>query len=367
MGFGGPIAVIGLFEDELVKKRKWLSEEKFSQLLSICKLLPGPISTQMAIAIAEERSGRWAGFLAGVFFILPAFLLVLILSAIYKHSPVVAQYSDLFTGLQVGALIVIVISVANLWRPYQKQARAWLVFLLSAILIWRFPRWEPVVILFFGFLGAFFFAPKPPREKSIPTSPHPKLSFSFFLAGVSPLVLRTQLFQLFWMCFKAGAFVFGTGLAIVPMFEADSVNHFHFLTHAQFMDGLAIGQITPGPVVITATFIGYQAAGILGALVSTLGMFLPSFINVLILVPLIFGRFAKSSRSKGFIAFAMPAVIGGISGASFKLAGSTLQTHFLVAVFAAGLSLAFWKKIAPWIFIPAVGAVTLAFHFFHIQ
>lgn len=369
LGFGGPIAVVGLLEEELVKKKKWLSSEKFSQLFSVCKLLPGPISTQMAIAVAEERAGKLGGLCAGFFFILPSFMIVLLLSIFYAHTPVVTRYAELFTGLQVGALIVIGLSIIQFVKPYRRSLRAWLIFTVSAVLVFYFPRYEPLVILFFGALGAVFFTPvsRGPSEDRSPRAKKKTQFHSVFWLGIPATVYSAKLFDLFWMCFKAGAFVFGTGLAIVPVLEAEAVNRFHFLTHLQFMDGLAIGQITPGPVVITATFIGYQAAGLSGALVATLGMFLPAFINVLVLVPLIFGRFEKSPRSKSFSAFAMPAVIGAIFGASVHLGMLTLRSNFLLAVFLLGVLFAGLRKTPPWILIPAVGVITLVLKTYFVK
>ena len=164
---------------------------------------------------------------------------------------------------------------------------------------------------------------------------------------------------LFWVFFKAGAFVFGSGLAIVPMLEGEVVGHYHWLTHSQFMDGLAIGQVTPGPVVITSTFIGYLAAGPGGAVLATFAIFLPCFINILILLPITWEKWSHSPRSKKFPEFAVPAVIGCILAVTLKLALLTLATVPLLFTFALVLAVALIGSPPLWTLIPAAGALGL--------
>ncbi len=213
-----------------------------------------------------------------------------------------------------------------------------------AALVWRFPLWEPLVILGSGLIGAF----------SVPGLAR--------RASVSP-ERGSVLLDLFWVCFKAGAFIFGTGLAIVPLLEADVVRNHHWLTHAEFMDGLAIGQITPGPVVITATFIGYRTAGVWGAVIASAGIFLPSFVNILFTVPLIWKKVAGTPRAAAFTAWALPAVVGGIFAASARLGVLTLQSWKLGFFFAISLALLIRFKLPAWLLIPGAGLVGAAVSF----
>jgi chromate transporter len=334
LGFGGPIATMAMMEEEVSRKRSWVTPLQFAEIYALCKILPGPVSSQMAIYLGKMRAGFWGGLIAGGLFVLPSFALVLTLSYFYVHSTMVHGAAGLFLGMQAGALAVILISTYQLAKPYKTKLDAWLITLISMVTIYFHPGWEPLVIFGFGVCGALA-----------------KWIKQTFLMEASVLL------ALFWVCFKAGAFVFGTGLAIVPLLESDAVTHYHWLTHSEFMDGLAVGQITPGPVVITVTFIGYKAAGLLGAIVATAGIFLPSFINILFLVPLFWARWSGTSYSAGFAAWAIPAVIGGILGTTIKLGLLTLVTPLLCGVFALAVASLLIFRPPAWAVIPVAGAL----------
>lgn len=360
LGFGGPLAVMGMMEQEFCAQRKWLTREQFFEVYALLKMMPGPISTQMAIYLGNIRKGRLGGILAGIAFIFPSFLMVLFLSYFYVQvGKKYETWSGFFSGLQSGALVVILLSIVQLSRPYYSRLSAWVLAMGAGTLIFLYPASEPGVIFALGIIGAWVSVWKGGRKRKHEHNRFHKLH-SFFIGGIPFLVwdqvIQNQLFQIFWIFFKAGAFVFGTGLAIVPMLEADTVTRFHWLTHSQFMDGLAMGQVTPGPVVITATFIGYQAAGFLGAWVATVGIFMPSFINVLCILPQFWGRFKGTLGAQGFVAWAIPAVIGGILAATFRLGVvifSTSLPSLVIFIIALGLALRF--KPPAWVLIPATG------------
>lgn len=349
LGFGGPFAVISLMEDEFIRRRKWLSPEKFSEMLAVCKMLPGPIAVQLAIYLALERAGPVAGIVAGVCYIMPAFILVLALSYFYVRTGVATSFSVLFQSLQAGALVVIFFSVIQLGKPYRKSVRSWAIGIASAALIFLVPRYEPLVIFAFGLSGAYF-----------PTAQRPKLHaflLPWGLTKVSKDFFTSIYLKLFWVFFKAGAFVFGSGLAIVPMLEGDTVSHFHWLTHSQFMDGLALGQVTPGPVVITATFIGYKAAGFTGAIIATFAIFAPAFFNILVLVPKTWARLAKTAYAKDFVAWAIPSVVGCVFGAALKLSWISLRGWIPAGVFLMSTAFMIWKKPPAWMLILGAGGL----------
>ncbi|MGZ3689815.1 MAG: chromate efflux transporter, partial [Bdellovibrionota bacterium] len=240
LGFGGPIATMGMMEEEACQKRKWLSTTDFAEIYTVVKMLPGPASTQMAVYLGYLRGGVVGGILAGTLFILPCFFVVLGYSIWYSQRGAVAMGSPVLFGFQLGALVVIGLSVYQLGKPYLKHADAWVIALVSAgVVLWQ-PRLEPLVIFGFGMTGAFV------RGRTRPVAWMPWLTLGG-LGGAAAGALKS----LFWVSLKSGAFVFGTGLAIIPLLEGEAVQHHHWLTHSEFMDGLAIGQVTPGPVVAT--------------------------------------------------------------------------------------------------------------------
>lgn len=385
LGFGGPIAVMGMLEEEVCQKRRWISPEKYAQMYAILKLAPGPLSTQMVIYLGNLRAGALGGIVAGVSFILPSFLIVLVLSYFYLNAHLMKELSHFFPGMQAGALVVILLSTWQLGKPYRKIPSAWAIAALSAVCILYFPHWEPVVILIFGILGLMvtFFgnigdignvSPKTMAQNNARSAlalddQNSKnllmLSWLGMPAGFSSFYLmlgNSVFFHLFRVCFEAGAFVFGTGLAIVPVLEGEVVRHYHWLSHSQFMDGLAMGQITPGPVVITATFIGFKVAGFLGALVATVSIFLPSFINVLIILPRLFKWLTKTTLATTFIRWAIPSVVGGIIGSTMRLGWLTLTTPLLVGIFIVGLLMAIKFRPPGWVLIPLSGFLAGVFN-----
>lgn len=367
LGFGGPIAAIALMEEELSRKRKWVTNSEFAEMYAVCKLLPGPVSTQMAIYLGYKRSGTIGGILSGCAFISPAFLFVLILSWIYVRSSVVSQASGLFDGMQSAALAVILLSVLQLSKPYVASSKAWTLAILCGILTWYFPSWEPLYILAAGVFGGFWIRH---QELLAARSSDTKLRSFFFTpflfsgvvtqsAQAMPIV-ESVLSKLFWVCFKAGAFVFGSGLAIVPLLENDAVWRQGWVTQSEFMDGLAIGQITPGPVVITATFIGFKAAGVMGAVVATIAIFLPGFINVLLIVPRAWEKISGTPWARGFASFAIPAVIGAILAASVRLGTAVLTDVPKWIFFLSTIAFVQLLKVPAWAALPLVGGIGFA-------
>lgn len=359
LGFGGPMAVVALFEEEFVRKRKWLGGDHFAEMIAVFKMMPGPLSTQMAVYLGSLHAGTTGGVIAGVLFILPAFLLVLAFSSLYASGSAIESVPHgLFAGFQVGAMAVILLSALSLSRPYWRDRPAWVIAAISAVVVFYAARWEPLVLLAFGLAGAWFNRRRNPEKA--PTAVPPRKLHALGFAGVGAALGVAEpsvLAKLAWVCFKAGAFTFGTGLAIVPLLEADAVRHHGWLTHSQFMDGLAIGQVTPGPVVITATFIGFQAAGLIGAVLATFAIFLPSFINALIIVPRIWNKVRRMPAAQGFSAWAVPAVVGAIFGASARLGMMTLHQPLDYALLCIGFFAGIRFRVPAWLLIPATGLI----------
>jgi chromate transporter len=359
LGFGGPIATIAMMEEETVRKRRWLDEREFSEIYTICKMLPGPVATQVAIYLGMLRKGRWGGALAGLTYIFPAFLIILCFSIVYVRHRIGTEYEGIFAALQTGALVVILTSTLALARPIWKSRNMIALMVVSAGLIAWFPLWEPVVILAGG-LGAAWLTTRTAGSQPAPGS---RMLAVGAAAGALPAFKWPVAAKLFWVCFKAGAFVFGTGLAIIPLLEADVVRHRHWLTHSEFMDGLMIGQTTPGPVATSVTFIGYKTAGLPGALVATAGVFLPNFINVLFIVPSLWKRVSGTPMARAFTVWAIPAVVGGIFATGLRLGIATVHTWPLVALFVVANGVAFRLKPPAWLLILGCGAVGVVAEF----
>lgn len=365
LGFGGPIAVIAMMEEEVCRRRKWISPQKFSETYAILKVMPGPISSQMAIFLGRLRGGGIGGIVAGLCFILPAFLFVLGLSWFYvAYGGAGRGMAAFLPGFQAGAIVVIVFSMFQLFKPYRKRKESLWIALASAGIVLMTPRWEGVAVLGFGLLGAILVGRrKPPLSfhgaSQGPSEPEVKTrelgSRVLALGGAAALGLDPIYGRLFWTCLKAGAFLFGTGFAIVPMLEGEVVRLHGWLNHAEFMDGLAIGQMTPGPVVITATFIGYKAAGIGGALAATAGIFLPSFVNVLLILPRLWRRIEGSPRTENFAAWAFPAVVGGIGATVLRMGFTTLGSIPSAASLLISILIALRFRWPAWALIPASG------------
>ena len=332
-GFGGPLALVAAMDKEIVARRSWVSRESFDEGFVYCKLLPGPIAYQMALWLGLQIRGRIGGLVAGFAFLAPAWITILILSVFYQELKHTTQVQPIVEGFRIGALVIIFESLIRMCIPYQRQLRAWLFIAVAMGLMWVMPRWEPLIILSGGF--AMWFA---------------KRSKAHELLGVS-LVTVSLLSQLFWVHFIAGATVFGTGLAIIPFLERAVALH-GWMSQAEFLDAISLGQITPGPLTIASVFVGFRVAGFPGAFSAGAGMYFPGLVLVLVLLPAIR---EKMRRAKGLVYFqdgAIPMVIGCVLAATLWLSRSTLVTSRAVVL---SLLLAFivWRtRISGWLVIP---------------
>lgn len=301
LGFGGPVALVALMESEVCRSRRWLNAEEFSERFVICKLLPGPVAFQMALWIGHKLRGVLGGLIAGLAFLMPGAFLVLLLAIFYQEVGHLNFVAVLTSGMRIGALVVIWDSAVRLFEPYFKIQAAWMFLATGLVLYLCFPSLEPLIILVNGSLA-------------IALRRWTRLSLSWV----------TVLASLFWVHFKAGAFTFGTGLAIIPILQHAVVDVYLWMSAPEFLDAVAFGQITPGPVTLTSTFVGYRAAGFLGALAATLGMYLPGVIVILIIMPIVFPKLQGARTLIQFGMGAIPTVIGCIIGAAFGLVQTTL-------------------------------------------
>jgi chromate transporter len=293
-GFGGPIALVESMRRELVAERAWFSPDNFSQSLALSQLAPGPLAAQVAVCLGFLHSRIRGATVVLVAFVAPSFLLTLLLGALYVRAGGMSWIATAFYGVGAVVIGVIVLSAIRLARSTAgRDPVLWgIAAALAVVTAWRA---EEVLWLFplAGLMGMI------PARRGIVAS-----------VTVVP--------QLFWYFAKAGAFVFGSGLAIVPFLYAGVVTQHGWLSERQFLDAIAVAMLTPGPVVITAAFIGFLVAGVAGAAAATAGVFLPAFLITVTALPLL-TRFVGKSGVKGFVRGVTAAAAGAIAGACVVL------------------------------------------------
>ncbi|HWP84983.1 MAG TPA: chromate efflux transporter, partial [Terriglobia bacterium] len=335
IGFGGPLAHVALLQQELLEKRRWVTHRQFLEGFTISQVLPGPVSTQLAIYIGYRTHKARGAILSGGAFILPAFLLMLALSWMYFRLGGVPAVQGLFYGMNPVVLAMIVLSGCSLARSAARGKPLAGIAAASAAGIGLFAVNIVAVFAMAGLLALLLAGPRQPGGA----------------ARVRAIPPPTILAPLAWYFFKAGALLFGGGLVIVPLLEQDVVGRLQWLTHQEFFDGLALGQVTPGPVLISAAFIGYKVAGFLGALIATVAIFLPSFVFVL-LGALLLERWRQSPRLQTVVQGVNAAAVGAILGACLPLSRTALTGPLPMLLFVASVvalerfQIRFWKVLA---------------------
>ncbi|QQE64115.1 chromate transporter [Leptolyngbya sp. BL0902] len=365
VGFGGPQAHIAMIHDEAVVRRGWLSEEQFLEGVAICEMLPGPASTQTGIYTGYRRAGLLGALVAGTSFILPAFIIMVVLSWGYFRFQGVPQIDHLFFGISP---VVIAIILAFSWKLSKKSIkdRTGVAIALGAfVLAWGLKLNILLLFLLAGVVGLMVYRPPaPPSDPSTSTTPptqklNPAWLGPLWPVGQSlprliaqipsePLAvssfwgldrIQTYAWPLASFFIKVGAFIFGGGLVIIPLLETSVVDDFQWMARSEFLDGVALGELTPGPVVIAAAFVGYKVAGFFGALVATVAIFLPSFGFIGLASPFLM-RLRQNPRVKCFLKGVLPAVLGAILAATLPLAQAALIHNTLpLTLIALTLSL----------------------------
>lgn len=289
IGFGGPAAHIAMMEDEVVKRRDWLTREHFLDLIGATNLIPGPNSTEMAIHVGYIYGG-WLGLIvSGVCFIFPAVFITTVLAWIYVTYGALPQFIPLLYGIKPAVLAII---LNALWRLGKKavKSRKLLIITLGVVALLLVAKLdEAIALLIGGILGMLWLR----SDKNIPPGNQANLLIASlttgaFGASVAPLAaVKVSLWQLGWFFLKIGSLLFGGGYVLVAFLQGGLVQEYGWLKQQQLLDAIAIGQLTPGPILSTATFVGYIIAGIRGAMISTLAIFLPSFFFTAALNPLV--------------------------------------------------------------------------------
>ena len=316
-GFGGPVALVGYMHRDLVEDKKWIGEDDYKEGLALSQLAPGPLAAQLAIYLGYVHYHLLGATLAGLAFVLPSFLMVLGIGYAYVSFGGLPWMQAIFYG--VGSAVIGIIAIGSYkltTKSIGKDKLLWVIFIVLAII--TFVMEEEILWLMLLAGVAVWFVKAPPKWLGSPQVMAPVL----FLQ-LQPVVVESRLWQIAWFFTKAGAFVFGSGLAIVPFLYGGLVKEYQWLNEQQFLDAVAVAMITPGPVVITVGFIGYLIAGVPGAAIAALATFVPCYLFTVIPAPY-FKKYGKHPGIKAFVDGVTAAAIGAIAGAVLVLGKRTL-------------------------------------------
>ena len=365
VSFGGPAAHIALIEEEVVRKRQWISRQQFLDMVGAANLIPGPTSTELAITVGFARAG-WIGLaIAGASFILPAALITGAFAWAYVRFGSFPQAGWVLRGIKPAVIAVIAIAI---WRLGKAAVKNFSLGMLSAAALAAFfLGLNPIAILFGG--GVFGMLARQVQSLAVRGTPllllslpsqffrarvgsRPFLSSRFALSatlGAAIPVVRPSLVRLALFFLKIGAVLYGGGYVLLAFLDQGLVQQHSWLTHQQLLDAVAIGQFTPGPVLSTATFIGYILAGAPGAAVATVAIFLPSFFYVALLAPVL-ARIRKSPWMAAFLDSVNACAVALMAGVTFRLAVDALQgwTSWVICACALGVLL-LWKLNPAWV------------------
>jgi chromate transporter len=324
LGFGGPVALVGYMHRDLVERRQWISEADYKEGLALAQLMPGPLAAQLAIYLGYVHYRARGATLVGVAFVLPSFLMVLALGWAYQAYGGLSWMQAVFYGVGASVIGIITLSAYKLTRKTIGAAGLlWLIYLVSAAV--TVITESESVWLFLGAGVLVWLIRSPPRRVHSSGATASMLALLPTAEAVSTGHVPSDelLLQIFLFFTKAGAFVFGSGLAIVPFLYSGVVKEYGWLNNQQFLDAVAVAMITPGPVVITVGFVGYLVAGFSGATVAAVATFLPCYLMTIIPAP----YFKKYGQRPGIVAFVdgvTAAAIGAITGAVVVLGRRTL-------------------------------------------
>jgi chromate transporter len=353
VGFGGPIALAGYMQRDLVERRRWISKQDYVEGLALAQLAPGPLAAQLAIYLGWVRGKILGATLVGLAFVIPSFVMVFVLSVLYVHFDGLPWMAGAFYG--IGAAVIAIIARSSVKLVKLTLARdpvLWTIFVVNA-LVTAWTETEVVWVVIGS--GVVTLAIKLRR---IPTPPASLAVFPpFLLTGLHGPVSTETLWNITWFFTTAGAFVFGSGLAIVPFLYGGVVETFGWLNDRQFLDAVAIAMITPGPVVITVAFVGYLVAGPIGAVIAALATFVPCYLFTVLPAPY-FRKWSRNVSLKAFVDGVTAAATGAIAGAAFVLGRRALTDIPTAAIGVVTLLVLFrFKKLPEPLVILVAGAV----------
>ena len=364
MGFGGPVALVGQMEKELVGDRKWLTREQMREAVAVCQSLPGPLAIQVGIFISYLRGGFWGAWAGGWAFIFPNFVIVAALGALYVYLGDLKPVTAIFYGVSPAVIALILHSSYRLAKLGMEDWLQWVIAGACAVITFALEAEVALLFIVSGAVGVLYYGTllkgrRPPTSSLLSGTPLAAAQAAGVLtpaAAGGSILAKLGLFFL-----KAGALTFGSGLVIVPFLQQGLVTEYGWLKEREFLVAVAVGMISPGPVVITATFVGYLVAGFWGSFVSTIGIFLPSFLLVLIAAPIV-ARHRDDRNLQGFIKGAYGAAIGTILGACVLLGRIAIGDWLTALIGIAALAVLFrWKVSNPLLFAVAAVVGLVAF------
>lgn len=338
-GFGGPVALVNYMHRDLVEEKKWISEDEYKEGLALSQLAPGPMASQLSIYLGYVHYGIWGATLCGVLFVLPSFFMVLLLGIAYKLYGGLTWMQAVFYGVGAAVIGIIVMSSYKLTiksvgkinlESFEKNWLLW-IFYVVGILITVITETESLTL--FIATGLIYMLTKSPpnwirKPKTINTLLIGIVGFCTFDMGT--------LGKIAWFFTKAGAFVFGSGLAIVPFLHSGVVTEYHWLNEKEFVDAVAVAMITPGPVVITVAFIGYLVNGVMGASVAALATFLPCYLFTIVCAPY-FKKYGNNKSIKSFVEGITASIIGSLVGAVVIIGTRTITDITTAIIFALSI------------------------------
>lgn len=349
MAYGGP-AIMGIMQAELQEKRQWLSKERFVEGLSLVNMLPGAGATQLGIFLGYTRAGWWGGLLAGLCFVLPAFFIMLTLSLVYATFGSTPLLRGALYGLGPVVLGIFAVAVYRLGRNAITGPAQVLIVLAAAAAIITSPLGIAMVLAIAGALGIFLFHSRRIGLAALAALAVLQLALYFAPAyfGGNTTAASIQgsagLLDIGAFFFKVGALTFGGGLTMITFIQEQVVNQYHWLTPREFVDGLALGQFTPGPILMVAAYVGYKLAGIAGAIVAGTAIFLPSFILMLAILP-VYERVRKLLWIKAALKGIGPAVIGTLTVSLVQMAPHAVPDKFAAILFVLAVMALLWWRI----------------------
>lgn len=361
IGFGGPIALVGYMHQDLVEKKRWISEKDYADGLALSQLAPGPLAAQLSIYLGYVHYRILGATLVGLTFVLPSFIMVVALGWAYVRYGGISGMQAVFYGVGACVIGIIANSAYKLSQKMVKGTLIWLIYLINVAIT---AITESEIVWTFILAGIIVWLVEAPPKMGFKGSKLFSITPLWLLAniGVSP-TSSAIIWKIFFYFMKAGAFVFGSGLAIVPFLYGGVVKNFQWLSDQQFLDAVAVAMITPGPVVITTGFIGYLVAGLTGASVAAIATFLPCYFFTIIPAP----YFRKHGKQPGIAAFVKGVTVsatGAITGAVIVLGKRSLVDlpTISIAIITILLLLKFKKKVSEPLLVLSAALVGLVIY-----